>query len=118
MKYPAVLGIDDVLPMLDQFDTIIDARSESEFALDRIPGAINCPTLADAQRVLVGTTYKQVGAFWIGGVITDNGMFSLVAAEQEADIHEYGRILGFPEGDMVLRRVIRPVGPFFAQPRG
>ena len=63
-------------------------------------------------------TYKQVGAFWIGGVITDNGMFSLVAAEQEADIHEYGRILGFPEGDMVLRRVIRPVGPFFAQPRG
>jgi tRNA 2-selenouridine synthase len=49
--------------MLDQFDTIIDARSESEFALDRIPGAINCPTLADAQRVLVGTTYKQIGAF-------------------------------------------------------
>ena len=63
MKYPAVLGVDDVLPMLDQFDTIIDARSESEFALDRIPGAINCPTLDDAQRVLVGTTYKQVGAF-------------------------------------------------------
>lgn len=63
MKYPAVLGVDDVLPMLDQFDTIIDARSESEFALDRIPGAINCPTLNDAQRVLVGTTYKQVGAF-------------------------------------------------------
>ena len=63
MKYPAVLGVDDVLPMLDQFDTIIDARSESEFALDRIPGAINCPTLNDAQRVLVGTTYKQIGAF-------------------------------------------------------
>ena len=63
MKYPAVLGVYDVLPMLDQFDTIIDARSESEFALDRIPGAINCPTLDDAQRVLVGTTYKQVGAF-------------------------------------------------------
>jgi len=63
MKYPAVLGVDDVLPMLDQFDTIIDARSESEFALDRIPGAINCPTLDDAQRILVGTTYKQVGAF-------------------------------------------------------
>jgi tRNA 2-selenouridine synthase len=63
MKYPAVLGVDDVLPQLDQFDTIIDARSESEFALDRIPGAINCPTLDDAQRIVVGTTYKQVGAF-------------------------------------------------------
>jgi hypothetical protein len=62
-------------------------------------------------------TYKQVGAFWIGGVITDNGMFSLVTVEQEADIHEYGRVLGFPKDDMVLRRVLRPVGPFFAQPR-
>lgn len=61
-------------------------------------------------------TYKKVGAFWIGGVITDNGMFSLVTAEQESDLHDYGRLLGFPEGDMVLRRVIRPLGPFFANP--
>ena len=61
--------------------------------------------------------YRQVGAFWIGGVVTDDGMFSLVTAEQEADVHEYGRILGFPESDMTLRRVIRPVGPFFAQGR-
>jgi hypothetical protein len=60
-------------------------------------------------------TYKKVGAFWIGGVVTDNGMFSLVTAEQEADLHEYGRILGFPPGDMVLRRVVRPLGPFFAR---
>jgi len=63
MKYPAVLGVDAVLPNLDGFDTIIDARSETEFALDRIPGAINCPVLNDAERILVGTTYKQVGAF-------------------------------------------------------
>ena len=60
--------------------------------------------------------YKQVGAFWLGGVVTDNGMFSLVTAEQEADLHAYGRTLGIPDGDMVLRRVIRPLGPFFAQP--
>ena len=63
MKYPAVLNAETVLPVLDEFDTIIDARSESEFALDHIPGAINCPVLDDAQRILVGTTYKQVGAF-------------------------------------------------------
>jgi tRNA 2-selenouridine synthase len=63
MKYPAVLSFADILPTLDQFDTIIDARSESEFALDRIPGAINCPVLNDEERILVGTTYKQVGAF-------------------------------------------------------
>ncbi|OON63099.1 tRNA 2-selenouridine(34) synthase MnmH [Massilia sp. KIM] len=63
MKYPAVLGFADILPELDQFDTIIDARSESEYALDRIPGAISCPVLNDEERVRVGTLYKQVGAF-------------------------------------------------------
>ena len=63
MKYPAVLTIDAILPDLDAFDTIIDARSESEFALDRIPGAVNCPVLNDEERILVGTTYKQVGTF-------------------------------------------------------
>lgn len=59
--------------------------------------------------------YKQVGAFWIGGVVTDDGMFSLVTAEREADLHAYGRLLGFPDGDMTLRRIIRPLGPYFAQ---
>ena len=63
MKYPAVLNFATLLPTLDEFDTIIDARSESEFALDHLPGAINCPVLDDAQRILVGTTYRQVGAF-------------------------------------------------------
>ena len=63
MKYPAVLSFDTILPTLGDFDAIIDARSESEFALDHIPGAINCPVLDDDQRIEVGTTYKQVGAF-------------------------------------------------------
>jgi tRNA 2-selenouridine synthase len=63
MKYPAVLSFADILPELEQFDAIIDARSESEFALDHIPGAINCPVLDDEERILVGTTYKQVNAF-------------------------------------------------------
>jgi tRNA 2-selenouridine synthase len=45
------------------FDTLIDARSPSEYALDHIPGAINCPVLDDDERRIVGTLYKQVGAF-------------------------------------------------------
>ncbi len=45
------------------FDAIIDARSPSEFALDHIPGAINCPVLDDDERRIVGTLYVQVGAF-------------------------------------------------------
>jgi tRNA 2-selenouridine synthase len=45
------------------FDTLIDARSPAEFALDHIPGAINCPALDDEERRIVGTLYKQQGAF-------------------------------------------------------
>jgi tRNA 2-selenouridine synthase len=45
------------------FDTIIDVRSPAEFALDHIPGSINCPVLDDAQRAEVGTLYKQVSPF-------------------------------------------------------
>jgi len=63
MKYPAVLSFADIFPDLDSFDTIIDARSEGEFALDHLPGAINCPVLNDEERIRVGTLYKQVGAF-------------------------------------------------------
>lgn len=42
---------------------IIDARSESEFKDDHIPGAINLPTLNDQERIEVGTLYKQVSPF-------------------------------------------------------
>ena len=53
----------EALGRLDAFSTIIDARSESEFAEDRLPGAVNWPSLNDAQRRLVGTEYKQVSPF-------------------------------------------------------
>ena len=51
------------LEAIEAFDTVIDARSPSEFAEDRLPGAINCPVLDDAERALVGTTYKQQSSF-------------------------------------------------------
>lgn len=53
----------EALARLDDFTAVIDARSESEFALDRLPGAINWPVLTDAQRIEVGTEYKQVSPF-------------------------------------------------------
>jgi tRNA 2-selenouridine synthase len=53
----------DVLQRLAEFDTVIDARSESEFALDHLPLAVNWPTLNDAERITIGTLYKQVNAF-------------------------------------------------------
>jgi len=54
---------DAALERLASFDAVIDARSESEFAEDHLPGARNWPSLNDAERVDIGTTYKQVSAF-------------------------------------------------------
>ena len=51
------------LARFDEFDSTIDARSESEYALDRLPGALNWPTLSDAERHEIGTQYVQISAF-------------------------------------------------------
>jgi tRNA 2-selenouridine synthase len=48
---------------LATFDAIIDVRTPAEFALDHLPGAINCPVLSNEERVIVGTLYKQVSPF-------------------------------------------------------
>ena len=53
----------DALARLDEFSTLIDARSESEFALDRLPDAVNWPSLTDAERIVIGTEYVQVSPF-------------------------------------------------------
>lgn len=57
------IAAEEVLQRLDEFDAVIDARSEGEFAEDHLPGAVNWPTLNDEERRLVGTTYKQINAF-------------------------------------------------------
>jgi tRNA 2-selenouridine synthase len=46
-----------------EYDTIIDARTPTEYALDHIPGAVSAPVLDDAERAEVGTLYKQVSPF-------------------------------------------------------
>jgi tRNA 2-selenouridine synthase len=53
----------DALARLDEFDTIVDARSQSEYALDALPGAVNWPSLTDDERKLIGTEYVQVSPF-------------------------------------------------------
>jgi tRNA 2-selenouridine synthase len=53
----------DAIARIDSFDTIVDARSEGEYAEDRMPGAVNWPSLTDEERKLVGTEYKQVSPF-------------------------------------------------------
>ncbi|MBY0269160.1 MAG: tRNA 2-selenouridine(34) synthase MnmH [Burkholderiales bacterium] len=60
-KRPATSTV--TVAQLDQFDEIIDVRSEDEFAEDHIPGAVNYPVLNNAERAEVGTIYKQVSSF-------------------------------------------------------
>lgn len=57
------LGALEALAQLDRFDAVIDARSEDEYALDHVPGAVNWPSLNNAQRHTVGHMYKQVSPF-------------------------------------------------------
>ncbi|MDO9167190.1 MAG: tRNA 2-selenouridine(34) synthase MnmH [Rhodoferax sp.] len=57
------LSASEVIQRLHEFDTVIDARSEGEFAEDHLPQAVNWPTLNNEERRDIGTLYKQVNAF-------------------------------------------------------
>jgi tRNA 2-selenouridine synthase len=46
-----------------EFDSVIDVRSPSEFAIDHMPGAVNFPVLDDRERAEIGTIYRQVSTF-------------------------------------------------------
>jgi len=62
MKPPGhAVRIESLAP--GEFDAVIDVRSPAEFAEDRIPGALSCPVLDDAERARVGTLYKQESPF-------------------------------------------------------
>jgi len=58
-----VIPATEAAARLAEFSQVIDARSESEYAEDRLPGAVNWPSLNDEERALIGTIYKQVSAF-------------------------------------------------------
>ena len=59
MRYESSVG----LARLDDFDEVVDVRSPAEFAIDHVPGAVNCPVLSNEERAQVGTVYKQISAF-------------------------------------------------------
>jgi len=57
------LSAEEAISRLHEFDAVIDARSEAEFQEDHLPGALNWPTLNNAERHAIGTLYKQVNPF-------------------------------------------------------
>ena len=58
-----VISAAQAVAQLSAFSSVIDARSEAEFALDHLPGAVNWPTLNDEERERIGTMYVQVNPF-------------------------------------------------------
>ena len=62
--------------------------------------------------------YREVGAFWLGGLVTEDRMYSLVTAERKDDLERYGRSLGIAPSDLTIRQALRPLGPFFALAQG
>ena len=53
----------EAMGRLNEFDAILDARSEGEHAEDHLPGALSWPSLNNEERIKVGTLYKQVNPF-------------------------------------------------------
>ncbi len=68
---------------LASYSAVIDARSPSEYELDRLPNALNWPSLNDEERARVGTIYKQVSAFdarKIGGALVARNVATHIEA--------------------------------------
>ena len=42
------------------YSTIIDARTEDEYALDHLPGAQNWPSLNNAERIVIGLSIIHI----------------------------------------------------------
>ena len=81
---------DVTVAQLDAFDEVIDVRSPAEFALDRVPGAINRPVLDDAERARIGTLYKQRSPFEakrIGAALVARNIAHIV----ETELHDRPR---------------------------
>ncbi len=55
-----IIGIDEFLTLRNQLP-VIDVRSEREYEKGHIPCAVNVPLLNNAERIVVGTTYRQQG---------------------------------------------------------
>ncbi len=58
-----VITATQAVAQLPNYSSVIDARSEAEFALDHLPGAVNWPTLNNDERHRIGTMYVQENPF-------------------------------------------------------
>ena len=67
-------SVDDYATVLKTSVPLLDVRAPMEFARGALPGAVNLPLLADAERATVGKTYKNKGraaAMAVGARLVD-----------------------------------------------
>ncbi len=79
------LSLPDFLMLRKQLP-VVDVRSEGEYAEGHIRGTANIPLLNDAERVVVGTTYKQQGqleAIHEGFRLVGPRLLSMVTAAED-----------------------------------
>jgi tRNA 2-selenouridine synthase len=84
------VSVADAIARLDRYSAVLDARSESEYADDHLPGARNWPSLTDAERAAIGTEYAQASPFEArkrGAVLTSRN----IAAHLERDAMQLPR---------------------------
>ena len=58
-----VIPAAEAIARLADFSAVIDARSQAEYAEDRLPGALNWPTLDNDERHRIGTIFTQASPF-------------------------------------------------------
>lgn len=68
---------------------LIDVRAPIEFKQGSLPGAINLPILNDAERALIGTTYKQKGQ----EAAVQLGYQLISGATKEARVHAWAEAI-------------------------
>ncbi|MEP0710795.1 tRNA 2-selenouridine(34) synthase MnmH [Algoriphagus sp.] len=56
-----LISLEDFWKLRNEFP-LIDARSEGEFAQSHVPNSVNIPILNNAERIVVGTLYKEMGS--------------------------------------------------------
>jgi len=101
---------------LDDFDEIIDVRSPSEFALDRVPGAHSFPVLDDVERARVGTLYVQVSPFdarKLGAVLVARNIASHIESSFASRPREWHPLVYCWRGGQrsgAMAKILRDVG--------
>jgi len=99
----------------------LDVRSPSEFALDHLPGAVNCPVLDNSERALIGTIYTRESPFAAkkrGAALVARNIAHIVAEHCRDQLREWSPVVYCWRGGQrsaALAHVLHEIGFQVAQ---